>query len=481
MRTLILPCETRVREFDAKLLLGLIAAAGGVPAIVGAKKEIDLNLAGYPDGVYVGKSVTARSRHNLALARSCGHRVALWDEEGLVWASREVYWRTKVDGPTLNEAELLIAWGEDNAAAWREHPDYAGAPIAVSGNPRADLLNPALTPLFDEEVKAISAEYGRFILINTNFSRVNHVQPRQNRHLKWLREQRPDDPRGGFAAHKFELFRAFVSAIPELARRLPEVSFVIRPHPSEQRRVWDELAAPLANVQVAQQGNVVAWLLASDGLIHNGCTTAVEAFQLGRPALAYRPVISADYDHPLPNGISLSCEDLEQLCQASHRCRQDRDAVFADQAEAGGRAVMARALAGIDDKHLASERILKALQPLLGNAAPPPGSRPRVAASMLALRRAFRVVESRLPGTANYRPYLEHMFPLTSLGEVRQRCQRLIGCIGGAGISAKGIAITSPGRNVFALTPSSRSGSVGTMSSNAVSGVSNPYSDKPSQ
>ncbi len=448
MRTLILPCETRVREFDAKLLLGLIAAARGTPAIVGSKKTVDLNLSRYPAGVYVGKSVTARSRHNLALARSCGHRVALWDEEGLVWASREVYWRTKVDGPTLNEAELLIAWGDDNAAAWREHPDYTGAPIAVCGNPRADLLKKPLQALFADEVAAIRARYGRFMLINTNFSRVNHVQPRQSRHLKWLREQRPDDPRGGFAAHKFELFKAFIDAIPRLARTLPDIDFIIRPHPSECSHIWKKLAGSLANVQVARQGNVLSWLLASDGLIHNGCTTALEAFQLARPALAYRPVMSSQFDHPLPNGISLSCPDLDSLGAAVVRCHKDSAAAFSAQAEAGARATMAQAMAGVDDETLACERILAALQPLLDNVEPPPGSRPRTAGLALGLRRMFRHIEHRLPGTANYRPYLAHMFPDTSLDEVRQRSRLIAGCVG----LEKSLQIQEVGCNVFKLT-----------------------------
>lgn len=448
MRTLILPCETRVREFDAKLLLGLLAASRGIPAIVGAKKTIDVNLSRYPAGVYVGKSVTARSRHNLALARSCGHRVALWDEEGLVWASREVYWRTKVDGPTLNEPELLLAWGEENADAWREHPDYDQVPIKVAGNPRADLLKPALRELFDDEVREIAQDHGRFILINTNFSRVNHVQPRQNRHLKWLREQRPDDPRGGFAAHKFELFNAFLEAIPALARSLPEVSFVIRPHPSEQRATWDELATGLANVSVAQQGNVVAWLLAADGLIHNGCTTAVEAWQLGRPALAYRPVKSEHYDHPLPNGISLDCPRLDDLQAAVAACTADRDAMFGKQASGERKARLHRALAGADSAQLDSARILEALLPMLEMPVEP-DKRSGWAGLMLALRRAARPIEHRLPGAANYRPYLAHMFPDTGLEEVRQRCQRLAACLD----LHSAIEVRQDSDNVFELAP----------------------------
>ncbi len=450
MRCLILPCETRVREFDAKLLLGLVAAARGVAAIVGSKKAIDLNLARYPDGVYIGKSVTARSRHNLALARSCGHRVALWDEEGLVWASREVYWRTKVDPATLNAPELLIAWGEDNARAWREHPDYRDTTIAVAGNPRADLLRPELAALFDEEVNAIAQRHGRFVLINTNFSRVNHLQPRQNRHLKWLREKRPDDPRGGFAAHKFRLFNAFLEMIPALATRLPEVRFVIRPHPSEDSAVWDRMAADLNNVDVNRSGNVVAWLLAADGLVHNGCTTAVEAFLLGRPALAYRPVRSADYDHPLPNDLSLSADSADELVELVAAANQSREALFQRQSHGGAGQVMACAVAGSEGGASCSSRILDALTALIEMPDPPPGYRPRLSQLVLGLRRGFRHLEHRLPGTANYRPYLEHMFPPVSLAEVQRRLGQMATCLG----FEERYRVSDLGQSVFRITPS---------------------------
>jgi surface carbohydrate biosynthesis protein len=451
VRALILPCETLVREFDAKLLLALAAAERGLTAIVGSKKTIDLNLSRYPRGVYVGKSVTARSRHNLALARACGHRVALWDEEGLVWASREVYWSTKVDGATLNAPELLLAWGDENAAAWRDHPQYAGVPIAVTGNPRADLLMPALRPYFGDEVAAIRSRYGAFVLVNTNFSRVNHVQPRQNRHLQWLREQRSEQPRGGFAAHKHQLYLAFRNMIPALAAALAPLPIVIRPHPSERFETWEELAAPLGNVDVNHSGNVAAWLLASRGLIHNGCTTAVEAFVLGRPALAYMPVRSAGFDHPLPNGVSLQFETTAELAEAASACVRDADAMYARQrADQDRLDLMQRNLAGgAGVESLAIWRVLDALRPLLENTTAPDGTRRRSAGLMLRVRRGWRHVEHRLPGTANYRPYLQHMFPDLSLEQVRDRSSGLARCIGLTTMPA----VAALGGNVFVVRP----------------------------
>jgi len=449
LRGLILPCETRVREFDAKLLLAVVAAGRGITTVVGSKKSIDLRLARLSPGVYVGKSVTARSSHNLAIARACGHRVALWDEEGLVWASREVYWRTKVDGATLRAPELLIAWGEENAAAWREHPAYAGAPVAVAGNPRADLLRQQFRGLFAGEVAALRAAHGRFVLINTNFSRVNHLQAGQSRHLKWLREQRPDDPRGGFAAHKFVLFKAFLEMIPALARALPEQNFVIRPHPSERPDTWQSLAASLPNITVEHGGNVIAWLLAADALVHNGCTTAVEAFLVGCPAAAYLPVRSLAFDHPLPNGLSLPCADLPSLAATLAGAVADPTAAHARLQAGPERRRLAEAnIAGCTGDRLACERILDALQPLLDNPRPPEGARPAVARLMLGLRRAARVIEHRLPGTANYRPYLQHMFPPTSLAQVQERARLLASCL-----DAPAPAIRQIAADVFELAP----------------------------
>lgn len=449
MRWLILPCETRSREFDAKLLLAVVAAARGARSVVGSKKPVDLNLGRLPAGVYVGKSLTARSRHNLLLARACGHRIVAWDEEGLVWASRDVYWRTKVDAGTLNTPELLLAWGDDNAAAWQEHPDYAGTPIAVTGNPRADLLREALRPLYADEARELCERYGRFVLINTNFSRVNHMQPRQNRHLRWLREQRPDDPRGGFAAHKYTLYQAFLELMPRLSESLPGTTIVVRPHPSESLSVWEALAQRLPNLVVRREGGIAPWLLAAQGMVHNGCTTAVEAFALGCPALAYAPERSARYDHPLPNGLSVPCEDVDTLVARLGDCLRDRRGAFACQSADGARQVLVRrSIAGFEADASASDRICDALWPLLESAAVAGGPRRRLVSAGLAARRWGHAIEQRVPGTSNYRPYLQAMFPDTPVSDVRERARVLAACVGTPAPTVQALAA-----NVFAVEP----------------------------
>lgn len=429
MRWLILPCETRSREFDAKLLLAVMATTRGITSIVGSKKPIDLNLHRFSSAVYVGKSLTDRSRLSLTMPKLLGHELAVWDEEGLVWASPEVYWRTKVHGPNLSLPALLIAWGEANAAAWRDHPEYSGIPIALAGNPRTDLLRTAFRTCFDSELNVIRQRHDAFVLINTNFSRVNHFQPRQNRHLKWLRENKPHNPRAGFARHKWGLYQAFLSMLPELVHALPNTRFVLRPHPSEDRQVWDELAARLPNLVVDRGGNIVPWLMAADVVIHNGCTTAIEACLLECPAIAYRPLASDRYDHPLPNGISFEVGNVSDLVDRVTACIHDRAGSFQCQLEdPARRQLLGRALATYNTTELASERILDALQPLLER---DPGDPAPAAARLVLLgRRLVAGVSRHIPGTANYRPYIDHMFPPTNAAETQHRVDRLARCLG---------------------------------------------------
>ena len=68
--------------------------------------------------------------------------------------------------------------------------------------------------------------------------------------------------------------------------------------------------------EVTNEGNVVPWIMATDVVIHNGCTTGVEAYMMGVPAVSYRAKINETYDmgfYRLPNLISHQCFDVDQL------------------------------------------------------------------------------------------------------------------------------------------------------------------------
>ena len=61
---------------------------------------------------------------------------------------------------------------------------------------------------------------------------------------------------------------------------------------------------------------MVPWLMATQAVIHNGCTTGVEAYVMGGPAISYRAQVNEDYDYGfyrLPNLLSHQCFDFDEL------------------------------------------------------------------------------------------------------------------------------------------------------------------------
>jgi surface carbohydrate biosynthesis protein len=327
---LLIPVENQVRELDAKLLLACIAARRGLPSIIGAKRELESRIANFPRGIYLAKSMQHSQSKFLKITRRLGHEIAAWDEDALVHLPPETYFSRRLSPVSIGCVSHLFAWGEDNAELWRRYPDLPpGVPIHVTGNPRNDLLRPEIQPYYEKEVSDIRETYGDFILINTNFNHVNAFSPVRT---LFLPADKPgEEQKFGRAARgmtreyaqglrdlKQATFKHFQEMIPALDKALPDATIVVRPHPVESQEVYLQIAERCKRVHVINEGNVVPWLMACKVLIHNGCTTSVEAFAMGVPAVSYRATTNDEYDYGfyrLPNKLSHQCFNFEELQQ----------------------------------------------------------------------------------------------------------------------------------------------------------------------
>jgi surface carbohydrate biosynthesis protein len=329
----------------------------------------------------------------------------------------------------------LFAWGEDNAALFRSFPGYPGTPIHVTGNPRGDLLRPELRALHEAEARAIRAELGDFVLVNTNFGGVNAFYPQ----LNFLRPASPGEAPAfgtasvgmtrefaeGKSAHKAALFESFQKLVPALADAFPALTVVVRPHPSERREVYAAIASRHPRVQVRHESGVVPWLLASRALVHNGCTTAVEAYALGVPALAFQPVVAERFDDALPNDLSLDCRGEQELFA---RLREVLDGECAGPASPARDALLDRFLAARSGR-LATERIVDVLEEIADECArlpAPPLAHRLEGRWRAAWRRLVKgSVKARLPGRKNSPAFQRHRFPGMEPAEIERRLARV--------------------------------------------------------
>jgi len=310
-----LQIEHQERELDAKVLFSLFAAEYGYETILGYKGALRDKHVDFPQGTWIHHNARGRGKSlEYFWYKRLGFGVIVLDEEGLVRQTDNLFLRKHVPAVFKN-VDRLFAWGESDRDFWLRSNMVSAEKLAITGNPRADLLRPELLKYYEKKVFEIKNRIGRYVLVNTNFPTVNNA-------MGEFHEFNISDKKNyavtekemkGFLSHKKDIFDRFVDLIPELAAAIHPHILVVRPHPSEDRTIWDERAKDIANVDVVLEGSVAPWIMGSDVLIHNNCTTAVEAALLNKPVASYMPVTSDRFDNEFCNSMGTRCLDEKQL------------------------------------------------------------------------------------------------------------------------------------------------------------------------
>lgn len=439
--TLLIPVEHQVRELDAKLLLACVAAKRGFVVVIGPRREMHFRIPAFSKSIYLSKGMAKASSNVFRVLKMLGHKIVAWDEEALVHLPSDSYYERRFSPISMRFISQLFAWGEDSAELWRQYPQMpSGLPILITGNPRGDLLRPEIGKYYQNRVDQLKGIYGDFILINTNFAQVNAFYADMNllkpasdlsgnlemgrRAKRWGVSREYAE---GLMRHKQSIFQDFQRLIPTLSKDFPKHSIVVRPHPSENPEAYNRIAADCERVIVNNEGNVVPWIMAAKAMVHNGCTTGVEAYALRVPAISYRETVDEQYDlefHHLPNRLSHQCFNIEQL-------RTTLNKIFCGElgaADGGKRkAIMDHHLAA-QDGPLACDRMVDAMEELIKDWSeePVPGLGDRLQARFWATKRRIkkRFRGYRTDLSHNRAEYQRHAYPGISRDELRERVLR---------------------------------------------------------
>ena len=441
---LLIPVENQVRELDAKFLLACVAARRGFITVVGPRRPMEFRVNSFPKSVYISKSLKSGNGRYFKILRKLGHEIVGWDEEALVHLPPEIYISYRLSPGVLKYVSHLFAWGQDNAELLRQFPEIIDeTPIHVTGNPRGDLLRPELNGYYEIEVQKIRKTYGNFILVNTNFNVVNAFYAIQN--LVQPVKHPEEEPKLGrtaqtmsredakvFHDHKKAIFEEFKRLIPKIEKSFPDYAIVIRPHPGENQKVYHRIAEQGHRIKVTNEGNVVPWIMAAKVMIHNGCTTGVEAYKLGVPAISYRPTVNEYWDdlyHRLPNLLSHQCFSIEDLMAALAKAVNGGLGVPVDNK---CKQLIGHHLAA-QEGSLACERIVDVLEEMAEGLAERPKSdlSKRMAGLYLLFRRRLLKRMRSLNPKSHKKPALaRHNYPGISIEEVRERILRLQNVLG---------------------------------------------------
>jgi len=347
---IVLPVETIVRELKGKLWLALNLIDSGHEVVFGELSSIKQGLdIIQPDVFFRTSTVYSQSKlqHNTLLQEN-GADIVVLDTEGGTFKTHEHYRKRRLSPAMLDTVDRFFAWGAQSATVVSSSDMFPSEKCLITGNPRFDVLQSELRHIYKKEGSEISAEFGDFVLVNTNFGTVNSHGDAESipRNV----------PQG-------KLFHAFVNMCYRLSEAFPDLTVIVRPHPGENHETYEHKFATVNGVAVEHTGDVRSWIYHADAVIHNNCTTGIEAALMEKLVFAYSPAdITLGYSH-IANAVSDTVKNIDKMETKIEVVRQDQQRSYPLTGEE--KRVLKQYIHNVDSS--ATDRIVEEVNQLNGN------------------------------------------------------------------------------------------------------------------
>ncbi|WP_395502169.1 surface carbohydrate biosynthesis protein [Ectopseudomonas mendocina] len=314
--TLYLPIEIKPREFKAKVLLALVAANRGFRVYLGTKASINrlVNRKAEKGGIYFYKG----GKHDLALRKikSVSDYFVVLDEElGPAVQDLEYAYRRRIYPGTEALVDKLFVIGAHHLdVISKVRPQLLHA-VEVTGWPRVDLWRKQFRTHYASEISYLRKQYDDYILFSSDFGILSE-EVIENEMIRLRKVESTEEEYNYYESSMraaYEDFLTFINLVKRLDNDEEFPSVIIRPHPAEDIRIWLKHLNGLTRVKVIYEGEISPWLYAARGLLHRGCTTAIQASIADVPVLYWTGGKSAVKKETLSYLMSSPVADYEAL------------------------------------------------------------------------------------------------------------------------------------------------------------------------
>lgn len=309
--------ELADRELDSKLLLAVVAAKRGHSVLISDIHTFDALFSDdtLPPGIFHTKDLCAepsKIERNKKLLKNGFKVTSLDDEAGIIDYDYQWFCDRRYSEKTIPLASAIFCWGLDDAKTLSENYPNSIEKIHTVGSPRADLWSSRFKDYWPKPWER------PYLLVSCNFGKSNNAKdfskmamssydvnllPHENRNLLNAFSQ---------AAEGYEMMGNFLSAISHLSRSEKNYDIIVRPHLSEKLETWDTLLKGMGNVYVLRFGSITPWVSNAFAVMHNSCTTAIEAAYGGTPVITFIP-FEQRFGRSVPNDLGISVHKASQV------------------------------------------------------------------------------------------------------------------------------------------------------------------------
>jgi len=317
--------EIETRELTSRLILGMYAAAKGHQVLIGDDELLKLvQKKKLNPGIILEKSITPTDSRIEQLKDYKDNKsitTSIDEEGGLVRDDIEKFLISRFSEETISLTDRIFCWSKyDYEKLKKLFPKYEKK-FVITGNPRVNIWGKKYKNLFTlPDIKN-----KKYILISSNLG-TGVSKQRLSEMYKYFNENNYFDNKQYEEAevksliYNFQLLFKFVSAINYITKRFPDFNFLIRPHPSESVKNWNNFFKKKKNLEISKDFTLSDWIENSEIIIHNGCTAGVEAYARKKKIISFEPLeIKSQFDFSNKFGFTAKNEiELGNLIEKVH-------------------------------------------------------------------------------------------------------------------------------------------------------------------
>lgn len=313
-KEIFFPIEIKPREFVSRALLGAIFADRGYRVYLGAKGPVNKAVLSKPEkgGVYFYKGMRNKA-DTPSLLEKVDAFCVLDEEIGVAVRRLDEYLEQRVKGMERVDKFFTISRHVADAVI-RACPESVSK-VSVTGWPKVDTWRPEMQHMFRRQAENYKQRFGDFILFTSDFGTLSRA--RAEHEIAYMEKTGVPDAYKAYYISNVESTLADFDRFCEDLRSydaLPDAPpLIVRPHPAEDRDIWDQRLEGMRRVTVVYENEVSGWLQACRMLVHRGCTTAVQARVGGKPAFFWAPENTSPAKDILPYKVSVRLSALSEV------------------------------------------------------------------------------------------------------------------------------------------------------------------------
>ena len=321
--------EVKKRELDSRCYFAIKACLNNYEVVICKKNNFYANAKFYESGIVMLKSAGVNHFKNIMEIKSAGHSISVMDEEGLMYFSAEDFIQRRIYKESLKYVDYIFTWGQNDYELITNHLNEYKEKIYKTGSARIDILKEPVNQIYHNDALKIKKKFGDFYLLNTFFTFTNHFYGESEEHRAEVLQSESLYNHSLVYVNSLkiqklqeETLKKTIDFVNKFAIKFPEEKLVIRPHMSENHKIWHDLSNKYKNVfTVYDDMNTCSWMIASNFVISSNCTTSVEAFLLKKMNYNFVPVVDENVMYKLPKITGIQVHTLDTLIEKVNNFR----------------------------------------------------------------------------------------------------------------------------------------------------------------